>query len=160
MGNIKTAQAEYRDGMRFDISAGSGHSLTVDVSEADGGQNAGFSPMELPLVALLGCIGMDVVSILKKKRQQVTGYAMSARGVRAETHPQVFVEITVEHTFTGHGIEQAAVDRALELASTRYCSVSAMLGKTAEIVHTTRIVEAGVEAGVETGQETGGQVAS
>lgn len=143
MGNIKTAEAEYRGGMRFDISAGSGHSLTVDVSEADGGQNAGFSPMELPLVALLGCIGMDVVSILKKKRQQVTGYSMSARGVRAETHPKVFVEITVEHTFTGHGIEQAAVDRALELASTRYCSVSAMLGKTAEIVHTTRIVEAG-----------------
>jgi putative redox protein len=142
MGQVKTAQAEYRGGMRFDISAGSGHSLVVDVSEEDGGQNAGFSPMELPLVALLGCIGMDVVSILKKKRQQVTGYAMSARGVRAETHPKVFIEITVEHTFTGHGIEQAAVDRALELASTRYCSVSAMLGKTAEIVHTTRIVEA------------------
>jgi putative redox protein len=155
MGQIKTAEAEYRGGMRFDISAGSGHALTVDVSEADGGQNAGFSPMELPLVALLGCIGMDVVSILQKKRQQVTGYAMSARGVRAETHPQVFVEITVEHTFTGHGIEQAAVDRALELASTRYCSVSAMLGKTAEIVHTTRIVEAGVEAS----QEAGGPVA-
>jgi putative redox protein len=153
MGNIKTAQAEYRGGMRFDISAGSGHSLTVDVSEADGGQNAGFSPMELPLVALLGCIGMDVVSILKKKRQQVTGYAMSARGVRAETHPQVFVEITVEHTFTGHGIEQTAVDRALELASTRYCSVSAMLGKTAEIVHTTRIVEAGGEAGQEVSEQ-------
>jgi putative redox protein len=146
MGNVKTAEAEYRGGMRFDISAGSGHALTVDVSEVDGGQNAGFSPMELPLVALLGCVGMDVVSILKKKRQQVTGYSMNARGVRAETHPQVFVEITVEHTFTGQGIEQAAVDRALELASTRYCSVSAMLGKTAEIVHTTRIVEAGVEA--------------
>jgi putative redox protein len=62
------------------------------------------------------------------------------------------VEITVEHTFTGHGIEQAAVDRALELASTRYCSVSAMLGKTAEIVHTTRIVEAG--------QEVSGQASS
>src|SRR5262245_4430414 len=146
MGNIKTAEAEYRGGMRFDISAGSGHSLTVDVSEADGGQNAGFSPMELPLVALLGCIGMDVVSILKKKRQQVTGYAMSARGVRAETHPQVFVEITVEHTFTGRDIEQAAVDRALELSSTRYCSVSAMLSKTAEIIHTTRIVEAAENA--------------
>jgi putative redox protein len=146
MGNVKTAEAEYRGGMRFDISAGSGHSLIVDVSEEDGGQNAGFSPMELPLVALLGCIGMDVVSILKKKRQQVTGYAMSARGVRSETHPKVFVEIAVEHTFTGHDIEQAAVDRALELASTRYCSVSAMLGKTAEIIHTTRIVAAAEEA--------------
>jgi putative redox protein len=141
MEHMKTAQAEYRGGMRFDISAGSGHSLTVDVSEADGGLNAGFSPMELPLVALLGCIGMDVVSILRKKRQQVTGYAMSARGVRAETHPKVFTQITVEHTFTGRGVTQEAVDRALELASTRYCSVSAMLGKTAEIVHTTRIVE-------------------
>jgi putative redox protein len=146
MGNVKAAEAEYRGGMRFDISAGSGHSLTVDVSEEDGGQNAGFSPMELPLVALLGCIGMDVVSILKKKRQQVTGYVMTAQGVRAETHPKVFTQITVEHVFTGPNIEQAAVDRALELASTRYCSVSAMLGKTAEIIHTTRIVAAGEKA--------------
>ena len=56
--------------------------------------------------------------------------------------PQVFTQITVEHTLIGYGIEQAAVDRALELASTRYCSVSAMLGKTAEIVHTTQIIEA------------------
>jgi putative redox protein len=141
MEHIKTATAEYRGGMRFDVSAGSGHTLTVDVSEEDGGQNAGFSPMELPLVALLGCIGMDIVSILRKKRQQVTGYHMSAQGVRAETHPKVFLQIAVEHTFTGYGITQEAVDRALELASTRYCSVSAMLGKTAEIVHTTRIIE-------------------
>jgi putative redox protein len=141
MGSVKTAQARYRGGMRFDIESGSGHTLTVDVSEADGGQNAGFSPMELPLMALVGCMGMDVVSILAKMRQELTGYELRVRGERAATHPQVFVEIAVEHTFAGRGLTQEAVDRAIGLSATKYCSVSAMLGKTATISHTTRIVE-------------------
>lgn len=143
MGTIKTAQATWGGGLRFAITSGSGHTLTVDTSPADGGENAGFSPMELPIMALVGCMGMDVVSILKKKRLDVTGYTMSVRGERAEQHPQVFVEITVEHVITGRAISQEAVDRAIELSATRYCSVSAMLNKTATIHHTARIVEAG-----------------
>jgi putative redox protein len=142
MTSVKSAQARYRGGMRFDIESGSGHTLSVDVGVADGGQNAGFSPMELPLMALVGCMGMDVVSILVKMRQDLTGYEMRVRGVRAATHPQVFVEIAVEHTLTGHGLTQEAVDRAIALSSTRYCSVSAMLNKTATITHTTRLIEA------------------
>src|SRR5438309_10253810 len=97
MASVKTAHARYQEGLRFEIESGSGHTLTVDVAGEEGGDNAGFSPMELPIMALLGCMGMDVVSILRKMRVGLTGYQMSARGVRAETHPKVFVAIEVEH---------------------------------------------------------------
>jgi putative redox protein len=142
MGSVKTAVARYQGGMRFDIDSGSGHTLSVDVPVEEGGQGAGFSPMELPIMALLGCMGMDVVSIVRKMRQELTGYRMSARGVRAETDPKVFVEIAVEHVFAGHDLRPQAIERALELSRTKYCSVSAMLEKTATITHTTRIVPA------------------
>ncbi len=142
MASIKTAVARYQGGMRFDIESGSGHALTVDVPPEEGGEDAGFSPMELPIMALVGCVGMDVVSILRKMRQELTSYQMSVRGVRAETHPKVFVAITVEHTFAGANLSQEAIDRAIALSRTKYCSVSAMLEKTATITHTVRIVAA------------------
>ena len=142
MASIKTAHASFSAGMRFEAEAGSGHRLVMDTADVEeGGQNAGFSPMELPLVALAGCMGMDIVSILRKQRQDLTGYTIGVRGVRAETHPMVFVQIEVEHTFTGRGLKREAVERALVLSETKYCSVSAMLGKTASITHTIRIEE-------------------
>jgi len=140
VANVKTAIARYQGGMRFDIASGSGHTLSVDVQPEEGGENAGFSPMELPIMALVGCMGMDVVSILRKMRHPVTGYELRVRGVRAETDPKVFVAIAVEHTFTGADLSQEAIDRAIELSRTKYCSVSAMLEKTATITHTTHIV--------------------
>lgn len=140
MASEKTATARYMAGMRFEITAGSGHTLTVDSPASEGVPSAGFSPMELPLMALLGCMGMDVVSILAKMRQELTGYRMSTRGVRATTHPQVYVEIEVEHVFAGNTLSREAIDRALELSRTKYCSVSAMLEKTAKITHAVRIV--------------------
>ncbi len=140
MASEKTAVARYEGGMRFEIMAGSGHTLTVDSPASEGAPSAGFSPMELPLVALLGCMGMDVVSVLAKMRQELTGYRMSTRGIRAKEHPQVYIEIEVEHVFAGANLSREAVDRALELSRTKYCSVSAMLEKTAQITHTVRIV--------------------
>ncbi len=143
MAGIKTARARFDGGMRFIAESGSGHQLVMDTAdEKEGGQNSGFSPMELPLVALIGCVGMDLVSILRKQRQAVTGYELAVRGTRAEEHPQVYTAITVEHTITGRDLKRAAVERALELSRTRYCSVSAMLGKTAEITHVLNLVEA------------------
>jgi putative redox protein len=143
VASIKTATARYQSGMRFEIASGSGHTLSVDVQPEEGGGNAGFSPMELPIMALVGCMGMDVVSILRKMRQPVAGYQLSVRGVRAETDPKVFVAIEVEHTFSGADLSQEAIDRAIELSRTKYCSVSAMLEKTAAITHTTRVVAEG-----------------
>ena len=116
MAEIMTAQATLETGMRFDAASGSGHHVTLDAAEHGGGQNAGFRPMELLLVGLAGCTGMDVISILRKKRQQVTGYEVDVTGVRAEDHPMVFVEISVEHVATGHHIQPEAVTRAIELS--------------------------------------------
>ncbi len=107
-----------------------------------GGQDSGFSPMEMLLVGLAGCTGMDVLSILRKKRQDVTGYEVHVQGIRADNHPKVFVEINVEHLVTGHNIQPAAVARAIELSETRYCGASAMLGKVARIKNTYRIIDA------------------
>ena len=142
MAEQMTATVRLETGMRFDAEAGSGHHVTLDAAEHDGGQNVGFRPMELLLVGLGGCTGMDVISILRKKRQQVTGYAVHVSGIRAEENPMVFVEITVVHIVTGHHIQPEAVARAIQLSEERYCGAGAMLGKVAHLTHTFRIVEA------------------
>src|SRR6266516_1106488 len=142
MAETMTVQSKLATGMRFEVEAGSGHHLTLDAAEHGGGHNEGFRPMELLLVGLAGCTGMDVISILRKKRQQVTGYAVHVVGVRAEEHPMVLVEIDVVHIVTGHHIQSEAVARAIQLSEERYCGAGAMLGKVAHLTHTFRIVEA------------------
>jgi putative redox protein len=142
MAETMTARATLETSMRFEAQAGSGHAVTLDAAEHDGGQNTGFRPMELLLVGLAGCTGMDVISILRKKRQQVTAYEVQVTGVRAEDHPMVFVEITVEHIITGHQIQPEAVTRAIQLSEDRYCGAGAMLGNVAHLTHTYRLVEA------------------
>src|SRR5437588_8500993 len=137
-----TALVKLEAGMQFDAEAGSGHHITLDAAEHGGGKNAGFRSMELLLVGLGGCTGMDVISILRKKRQQVTGYEVHVSGIRVEDHPMVFVEITVEHIVTGHHIQPEAIERAIQLSEERYCGAGAMLGKVAHLAHTFRIVEA------------------
>lgn len=133
-------QATYQAAMQFDVSSGSGHHVLLDNVTQPGGQHAGFSPMEMLLVALAGCTGINVISILQKKQQQVTAYAMQVRGMLTEQFPKIFVEITVEHFVTGHNVKPEAVARAIELSETRYCGVSVMLSKTAKINHTFQIL--------------------
>jgi putative redox protein len=142
MAERMTVQAKLETGMQFTAVTGSGHSLTLDAAEHVGGQNKGFRPMEMLLVGLAGCTAMDVISILRKKRQDVTDYRVYVEGLRADEHPMVFVDITVEHIITGHNISPEAVARAIELSETRYCGAGAMLSKTARLRHTFRIVEA------------------
>lgn len=142
MASEKFATARFAGGMKFSARSGSGHELTMDTGLDDGGENAGFSPMEVPLVALLGCTGMDVVSVLRKMRQDMTDYTMSSHGVRAETHPKVFVAIDVEHIITGNSLSADSVRRAVELSATRYCSVGGMLKWTATITHKITIIDA------------------
>jgi putative redox protein len=142
MAEQMTAAVKLETGMRFDAEAGSGHHVALDAAEHGGGQNSGFRPMEMLLVGLGGCTGMDVISILRKKRQQVTGYEVRVSGIRAEDHPMVFVEITVEHIVTGYHIQPEAVARAIQLSEERYCGAGAMLGKVAHLTHKFRIVEA------------------
>ena len=136
-----TALAQLETGMRFRVEAGSGYQVTLDANELAGGENEGFRPMEMLLVGLAGCTGMDVISILRKNHQYVTAYEVHVQGVRAEEHPLVFVEITVEHIITGLNIQPEAVARAIELSERRYCAAGAMLGKVAHLKHVYRIVE-------------------
>jgi putative redox protein len=141
MANDMTVRATLETGMRFDVETGSGHHIILDAAEHNGGQESGPRPMEMLLVALAGCSGMDIITILRKKRQVITGYELRIHGMRAEEHPKVFLDITVEHIFTGHNIRREAVERAIELTEERYCGASAMLGKTATIGHTFTIIE-------------------
>ena len=133
-----TIQAHYATGMQFEIETNSGHHITIDGGE----HHTGASPMEMLLVGLAGCMGISVISILQKKRQDVTAYQIRVHGLRATEHPKVFVEITIEHMVTGHHVQPEAVARSIELGETRYCGASAMLGKTAKITNTFQIIEA------------------
>ena len=142
MTDAMTVRATLETGMRFDVETGSGHHVILDVAEHDGGLDSGPRPMEMLLVALASCAGMDIISILRKKRQEITGYELRVHGLRAEEHPKVFLDITVEHIFIGHNIKPEAVERAIQLTEERYCGASAMLEKTATIKHTFNIIDA------------------
>ena len=141
MANDMTVLATLETGMRFDVETGSGHHVILDAAEHNGGQDTGPRPMEMLLVALASCAGMDIITILRKKRQEITAYELRVYGMRAEEHPKVFLDITVEHIFTGHNIRPEGVERAIELTEDRYCGASATLGKTATIKNTFRIIE-------------------
>jgi putative redox protein len=111
----------------------------MDSSKKAGGEGAGFRPIELLLVALGGCTGIDVVSILKKQRQKVEGLEMMITGERVENPPRVYGKIHVEYVVRGKNISEKAVKRAIKLSEKKYCSVGAMLGAKAKLTTSYRI---------------------
>ena len=127
--------------MMFSGKATSGHTLNMDADDTFGGHNAGFRPMELLLVGFGGCSGMDVISILRKKRQPVTGLEINIQGKRAENHPHVYTEVHIEYVVKGTEVEKDAVERAISLSLDKYCSVGATLAKAGTITHSYIIVE-------------------
>lgn len=129
-------------GMAFHGTANSGFTLKMDASPSVGGSGDGFRPMELLLVGLGGCTAMDVLSILRKKRQEVNGFEVQLHADRAEDHPHVFTDISVKFIVRGHDIDPKAVERAIELSTTKYCSAHAMFAKTATITSEYEIIEA------------------
>lgn len=137
----KDAKVIWQSGLAFEGTAGSGFSVRLDTTPDEGG-GSGFSPMELVLVGLASCTAMDVISILKKKRQDVTGFEVRAHGLRADDPPKVFTDITLEYIVRGHNIDPRAVERSIELSQTKYCSVNGMLSKVAQVTTTYRIEEA------------------
>ena len=122
----------------------------MDGPESVGGTNAGSRPKELVLYALAGCTASDVVNILKKKRVSLQGFEMRLTGHEREEHPKIFTDIHVEYVFVGEGIKPVDVERAIELSTTKYCPVSAMLQPTVKITHSYRIESAPLEALTET----------
>lgn len=115
-------------------SVDTGHSLVMDADPEHGGRNTGFRPIHLLLVALGGCTGMDVISIMKKKRQEVTGLTINIGGERRVIEdPLVYTRISVEYVFKGNKISEAAAERAVKLSEEKYCSVMATLRPLAKI---------------------------
>lgn len=135
-----TAKVIYVKGMQFVGDTESGHTLVMDADPSDGGQDTGPRPMELLLAGAGGCSGMDVISILKKKRQDVTGLEINVKGKKAEDYPKKFTEITLEFAVRGKNISEEAVKRAVELSMTKYCSVKATIEGTAKIHYSYRII--------------------
>lgn len=127
------AKVIWKQKMSFDGIAPSKFTLPMGTSLESGGDNDGFRPMELILVGLAGCTAMDVISILKKKQQQVTQFEVKVHGDRATEHPKVFTEIVVEYIVKGQKIDPAAVQRAVDLSVEKYCPVEAMLKKSVKI---------------------------
>lgn len=143
MAGTKGSKVVLRDDMIFTGYSSNGYSIPFDARPDAGGHEAGVSPVELVLIALGGCTGMDVISILRKKQEQVTGFEVIVDGERANEHPKVYTTITVHFVITGHDIKPASVERAIELSRDKYCSVSAMLRPTVSISYTYEIIEAG-----------------
>ncbi len=147
MGEKKSNRIVLRDDMIFTAHSSNGFSVPLDARRDAGGHDAGISPMELLLTALAGCTGMDVISILRKKQQIVTGFEVEVEGVRADEHPKVYTEIWVRYVITGHGVDPKAVDRAIELSRDKYCGAAATLRHTATIHYTSELREAETGAG-------------
>ncbi len=127
--------------MRFVGTADTGFPVVMDAHPSVGGDNSGLRPMELLLLGLCGCTGMDVISILRKKRQQVSGFEVKAHAQNAETYPKVFTNITLEYIVTGKEVDPKAVERAIQLSAERYCPAQAMLGQVAGMDFTFTIIE-------------------
>lgn len=122
-----------QDGMHFTAVANSGYVVHLDTKAPEGEESRGASPMELLMISLAGCTAMDVISILRKKRQNVTGFEIRVHGDRATDHPKVFTDFELEYVVRGVGIDPAAVERSIQLSTETYCSAHAMLEKAAAI---------------------------
>ncbi len=128
--------------MQFIAVADSGHAVVMDGPPSVGGNNSGASPMELLLMGTGGCSGMDVISVLQKKKQHVTSLEIHVIGEKADEHPKKYTAITIEFVITGKNISEEAVKRSVQLSMDKYCSVKASLEGTAQISYSYKIIEA------------------
>ncbi len=126
--------ATWTGGMRFVYASGTGHALVTDAPQENGGGGTASTPMELLILGLIGCTGVDVTSILIKMKEPIEGLTVTAESERAETHPKVFTKIHLKYHVKG-AVNIKKLERAIKLSENTYCSASAMLGKTAEITN-------------------------
>jgi putative redox protein len=129
--------------MLFVARTGSGHVTAMDGAPDGGGNNLAPRPMEMLLAGAGGCAAYDVVLILKRGRHKVSNCQVKLTAERAESDPKVFTKIHFDFIVTGYSLAQSAVERAVQLSHDKYCSASAMLGKTAHISHAVTLIEAG-----------------
>jgi putative redox protein len=135
------ATLKLEKGMRFVGTADTGFEVAMDADESVGGDNSGPRPMELILIGLCGCTAMDVISILRKKRQEVSALEVKAHAEREDAHPRIFTDIALEYIVTGRNVDPKAVERSIQLSADRYCPAQAMLGQVVNISTSYEIVE-------------------
>ena len=123
------ATVAWRQGMSFTGKADTGFEVPLGAEPAVGGADDGFRPLELMVVSLAGCTSMDVISILTKKKQDVTAFEVKIDAEQAVEFPKVFTQAVITYLVYGHAVDEAAVLRAIELSETKYCPAQAMLGK-------------------------------
>jgi putative redox protein len=129
LGVTMSAKVTWHERMTFTGTADTGFEVPLGSDPSVGGDNNGFRPLELMSVSLAGCTAMDVISILQKKRQEVTRFEVNVNADRAGEHPKVFTAATIEYHVSGRNVDEKAVVRAIELSATRYCPAQAMLAK-------------------------------
>lgn len=137
------ARVQWLDGRAFVGESGSGHAVVMDGAPESGGRNIGVRPMEMLLIGLGGCTAFDVVMILERMREKVTGLDIALEGERAAEDPKVFTHVKIIYKVTGRNLKPANVERAVHLSAEKYCSASIMFGKTAKIEHAFEIIEDG-----------------
>lgn len=135
------AALKWQGGMKFIATADSKHDIILDSDPSVGGTDLGSRPMELILEGLAGCTAMDVISIMRKKRQNVTGFEVIVHAERANQHPKVFTAIEINYIFRGKDIDPKAVERSIELSEQIYCPAQAMLSQVAPIKLSYEIIE-------------------
>lgn len=135
------SRVKFVEDMQFIGTADSGHAVVMDAPASVGGKNTGTKPSELVLMGLGGCTGMDVVSILKKKKQDITNFEMNITGETPDNYPKSFTAIHVEYIITGRDISEDAVKRAIDLSREKYCLVGASLGKSAEMTYSYKVIQ-------------------
>jgi putative redox protein len=134
------ATVKWVNGLQFVGESGTGHAIVMDSDKDVGGNNTGMRPMELLLAGLGGCSGMDIASILQKKKQQITDIEINIKGQKADTYPKKFTNIEIEFVVSGKDLTEDAVKRAVELSMEKYCSVKATLEGAAKINFSYKIV--------------------
>lgn len=135
------AKVTWKGNLSFTGTSDSGFSIPLGSDPSVGGNDDGFRPLELMAISLAGCTGMDVISILKKKQQAVTGFEVRVHADQAGDFPKVFTHIRVEYIVTGQAVDPVAVARSIELSVTKYCPAQAMLEKAVSIEHSYTILE-------------------
>ena len=128
-------QIKWMQDVSFKGKSESGHEVILDGPDELGGKGLGMRPMEMMLIGMGGCTSFDVVTILKRSRQQITGCIAEIEAVRADAIPKVFTSIHIHFLIKGIDLQKKAVERAVELSANKYCSASIMLGKSVKITH-------------------------
>ncbi|ALE02242.1 OsmC family protein [Candidatus Pseudothioglobus singularis] len=129
------------DGLLMVGKSDSGHTITMDGPPESGGENLGVRPMEMLLLGVAGCTMIDVVTTLKKMRQDLSHCETKINAERATDHPKVFTNIHIQFTVKGKDLDSKKVDKAITLSAEKYCSASIMLGEMATITHDFEVVE-------------------